>query len=230
MKSKRFIIFAIAGAIALLALLSLRSCGDNTDSGPARTLPASFDVKQRVFFKWTETFDVSGDGVNYGTVSQKLVSFTKSFNYDDNTGARTATASVAVLSWGTQIDVVDGAGKRIGTIKQELFTSPFKTWTTYRILDGDGNQVATSQKSEFWSTSFDLTANDGHLIATIHRNAWNWMGDNWSVTVKDSAAVDPRIEVMIAAFKTSADEEQKAKEAEKKKSSDSSNKSSGSKK
>ncbi|MBU6453935.1 MAG: hypothetical protein KGS72_19305 [Cyanobacteria bacterium REEB67] len=220
MKSKRFITIAILGFFALMALLCLHGCGDSTDSGPARSLPASFDVKQRVFFKWGETFDVSGDGVNYGTVSQKLISFTKSFNYDDNTGARAATASVAVLSWGTQIDVVDGSGKRLGTIKEELFTSLFKTWTTYRILDANGNQVATSQKSEFWSTTFDLTANDGHLIATIHRNAWNWMGDNWTVTIKDSTTVDPRIEVMIAAFKTSADEDQKAKD----------NKSSGSKK
>ncbi|MBS1990011.1 MAG: hypothetical protein JSS83_05800 [Cyanobacteria bacterium SZAS LIN-3] len=206
---------ALVVILALGLVLGLHGCSDNTDNAPARTLPRSFTVDERVFFKWGETFDVDDGSTKYGTVHEQLVSWTPTFYYRDNTGALAATASVAILSWGTQIDVVDGQGKKLGTIKEEVFSSFLKTWTTYKILDADGKEVATSQKSEWFATNFELTANDGHVVAEVHRGMWNWTGDTWYVTIKDSVTVDPRIELMIAAFKTHADNEKKAKDSKK---------------
>jgi len=218
------------GLVVVLALglvLGLHGCSDNTDGKAARSLPNSFTVDERVFFKWGETFDINGDGVKYGTVKEKMIKVTPTFYYDDNSGARSATASVAMFTWGTQIDVVDGQGRTIGTIKEELFTSMFKTWTTYKILDANGNQVAESQKTEWFSTNFELKANDGHVVAEVHRNYWNWTGDTWTVTISDATTVDPRVEVMIAAFKTHADNAKKKADDDKKSKDD---KKSGSKK
>ncbi len=199
-----------------LGALFIHGVGDTIDGTTARALPDHYGVKERAFFKWGDTFDVSQDGVTYGTITQKFLHWTKTFQYDDNTGATSAVASVAVFTWGTQIEVVDSRGHKIGTIKEEVFSSFLKSWSTYRILDENGKQVATSQKSEFFSTSFDLTANDGHVIATIHRPAFNWFGDNWTVTIKDSSTVDARMEIVIAAFKTSADNDKKKADDDKK--------------
>ena len=216
----KIITAAVVIVITLLIVCGLHGCGDTIDGTSSRALPNTFHVKERVFFKWGDTFDVSADGVNYGTVSQKLVSWKHTLNYDDNTGARSAVGAVAILSWGTQIEVDDAHGHRIGTIKEEVYSSLLKAWTTYRILDANGNQVAVSQKSEFFSTTFEMTANDGHVIATMHRPAFNWSGDDWEVTIKDSSVVDPRMELMIAAFKTTADNAKKKADNAKKHSSD----------
>jgi uncharacterized protein YxjI len=202
-------IFANA-MIAIGLLLCLSGCGDKIDNGPARSLPNHYSMKERVFLKWGDTLDVTENGVNYGTVSKQLIAFTSTFNYDDNTGARSATASVAVLSWGTQIDVNDAQGRRIGTIKEEVFNSFLKVLTTYKILDANGNQVATSQKTDFFSTTFNLTDNAGRSIATVHRPGFNWFGDNWDVNIQDDSNVDPRLVLMIPAFKTSADNAKKS--------------------
>jgi uncharacterized protein YxjI len=196
--------------LAIGLLLCLSGCGDKIDKDPARSLPNHFSMEERLFFKWGNTLDVTKNGVNYGTVSKNPISLTTTFNYDDNTGARAATASVAFLSWGTQIDVSDAGGRRIGTIKEEVLYSLFKTWTTYIILDANGNQVAISEKTDFFATTFNLTGNDGHAIATIHRPAFNWFGDNWDVTIQDNSTVDPRLVLMIPAFKTSADNAKKS--------------------
>jgi len=223
MQGNRFYQIVGVGLVIVLALgivLGMHGCSDNVDGKAARSLPNHFTVDERVFFKWGETFDVNEDGVKYGTVKEKLVSYTPTFYYDDNSGARAATASVAVLSWGTQINVVDGQGRNIGTIKEELFTSFLKTWTTYKILDANGNQVAESQKTEWFSTNFELKANDGHVVAEVHRGYWNWTGDTWEVTIKDASTVDPRIELMIAAFKTHADNAKKKADDDKKKDDD----------
>jgi uncharacterized protein YxjI len=157
--------------IALVGILWWHGVGDTIDGKTPRQLPSQFTVKERAFFKWGDTFDVASDGVTYGTVTQKLFNWTKTFQFDDNTGHESAIAHVQPFSWGVQIDINDAEGHRIGSIKEEIFSSLFSAWTTYRILDASGAQIATSEKSQFFSTSFDIKANDGHTVATIHRPA-----------------------------------------------------------
>lgn len=192
----------IGGAlvVGLVTILSVF----NFSSGPARSLPNHFELSERILFKWKTSLDLKAKGDGYGNVSERIVSLTRSFVLEDNTGAKTASASVALLSWGTQIDVYDGAGNRLGTIKEEVLSSLFKTWTTYRIYDAAGNQIAESHKTEFIDTDITLNAPDGKVVASLHRGWFTWFGDHWTVDVNDPR-VDPRIPVMIAAFKTAAD-------------------------
>ncbi len=158
-----------------------------------------------MIFKLKSAFDVTANGDDYGVVTERLVALTRSFVFTDNSGANVATASVAIVSWGTQIDIVDGAGNSIGTIKEEVFSSMFKTWTTYKILDGRGNVVAYSHKSEILATDITLLSTSGKTVAELHRGYFNWFGDSWAVTVKDRSVIDPRILPFIAAYKTQSD-------------------------
>jgi uncharacterized protein YxjI len=192
----------IALALAVLCSVLLFSCGGDKI---ARPLPDNFQVKERLIFKMKNAFDIEAEGVAYGVVSEKLIALTRSFVYTDNSGATVATASMAWLSWGTQIDIVDGGGNRIGTIKEEVFSSLFKTWTTYKIMDAHGKVVAISRKTELFSTTIALENLDGKVIAEVYRGAFNWFGDSWSVSVKERGAVDPRILPFIAAYKTVSD-------------------------
>jgi uncharacterized protein YxjI len=174
-------------------------------SGPARTLPKEFELSQRVIWKWTTTLDAKADGKNLGKVSKEFLALTTTYDLEDNSGALTATASEALVSWGTEINVKDGVGKPIGKIKEVVFESLFKTWTTYRILDRSGMELATSEKTEFLSTDIILKAPSGEVLATMSRGWFTFFGDHWTVKVND-ARIDPRLALMIVAFKTGADD------------------------
>ncbi|CAN5290519.1 hypothetical protein BH11CYA1_BH11CYA1_12490 [soil metagenome] len=202
----KFGLIALAAALVIAVLYSMFSGG-----GPARSLPDSFEVKERMIFKVKSAFDIEANGDHYGVVTERLVSLKRSFVFTDNSGATVATAYTALLSWGTQIDIVDGAGNSIGTIKEEVFSSMFKTWTTYSILDAKGNVVAYSHKSEIFATDITLESTSGKTVAEVHRGFFNWFGDSWTVTVKDRSAIDPRILPFIAAYKTQSDNDKEHK-------------------
>ena len=152
----------------------------------------------------TTTLDAQAGGDNLGTVSAEMLSLTRSFVFKDNTGAVAATGSVGMFTWGTQINMVDRSGKAIGAIKEEVFSSVFKTYTTYQVLDASGQAIATSEKLEFLSTDILLKSSSGVVMAELHRSWFRLFGDRWTVDIRDPR-VDPRLTLMIAAFKTGAD-------------------------
>lgn len=196
----------IAGLALIMAVGgALTSCSGSKE---IQALPNHFELSERVLFKRKTSFSVEADGKSYGNVSEAVIPVPRTLLLLDNNGATTASASVAILSWGTEINVDDGSGHRIGTIKEEVISSMLKTWTTYRILDAAGNQIAESHKTEFIDTDITLNAPDGKVMATMHRGWFTKFGDSWTVDVKDPR-IDPRLALMIAAFKTAADNDKK---------------------
>ena len=205
----------VIGALVALALV-LASCTSSKNTR-WQDLPGDYQLTERAVFKIKNAFDVSDDrGNDYGKVSEDLISWTRTFTWYDGVGEKAASASVALVSWGTRIDVLGGDGKKVGTIKEEVLSSMFKTWTTYKILDDAGNEIATSQKVEWLGTSITLTGNDGKTIAVVHRPAINLVSDTWKISVKETNRVDSRVLVMIAAFKTAVDNDREAADKKKK--------------
>lgn len=169
----------------------------------AAPLPARFKVRERVL-SWTTTFDIMDDSRTYGVVAEKLLSLTRSFTYTDASGACVAQARQRLLSWGSHVDVTDCQGRAVGSIKEEVLKSLFKVHTTYAILDAGGRELAKSTKVDWIGTQVTLTAG-GRTVAELKRAWLQWFRDTWEVQVVDPAAVDPRLIVMIGAYKTSVD-------------------------
>lgn len=183
---------------------------------PAFTVPNEFKIRERVI-SLTDTFDLKDGDKDFGKITQKLISLTKSFTLTAPDGACVAKARARILSWGTYIDVADCADKKIGGIKEEVFKSLFKVHTTYAILNAAEAQVAVSTKVDWISTSVTLTKPGGGAVASLDRRWLNVFSDSWTVKIQDPAAVDARLVVMIAAYKTSVDNDRRAAESSKKK-------------
>jgi uncharacterized protein YxjI len=178
----------------------------------APVLPAKFKVDERIL-SWTTTFDIKDDNKTYGVVTQKFFSLARAFTYDDAQGKCVAKARQRILSWGSHVDVTDCADRPIGSIKEEVMKSLFKVHTTYAILDASGKEVAKSVKVDWIGTEVTLTAG-GRQIAKLTRPWLQWFSDSWDVEVSDATAADTRLIVMIAAYKTSVDNERRREEAE----------------
>ncbi len=202
----------LALTLTVLVGVGLWGCSGNSSESKAPPLPDRFSVNERVVFKIKNSFDVEGGGVNHGKVYEHLVQLTRSFTFEDKDGATVATASLSAFSWGTQINIVDGNGKTIGTIKEEVYSSLLSNWNTYKILDADGKVVAYSKKSEFFATNITLENTSGKVVAELHRGAINWAGDSWSVNITDRSAIDARLLPFIAAYKTLSDNDKKSKD------------------
>lgn len=162
-------------------------------------------LTERVIFKLKNTLDVQVQGKSEGKVSESLIQLSRTFTWTDSSGQTAASARTAIVSWGTEINVYDGKGTKIGSIEERIFSSWFRTWSTYDIKDARGNQLAVSEKSEWLGTTITLTSPSGAVIAKLDRPWINIWSDTWNVYIKKPGIVDNGILVMIAAFKTASD-------------------------
>ena len=206
--------FLSQAAGALVAQAGGRPVGGAQVSA-APDLPDTFDVVEKII-SLTNSFTIKKDGKKLGDITEKIFSWTRTFDYKDAGGTLVAKAHEKFFSWGVQIIVEDAAGNKIGEIKENILKSFFKVVTEYSILDASGREVLKSKKTDWISTDFELFDPSGKLVATMHRPWLNVFSDHWSVEVKDKKAVDSRVMVMIAAYKTAVDNDRRAEESKKK--------------
>ncbi len=216
------IVYSIGILTILLTLYIVMAFGNNnapTENRDCSTVdfPKKFTIDKKII-SFTESFSVESGNTSLGTISKKIISATKSFEYENAKGDLSATAKTSMFSWGTQIDVTDCRDNLLGTIKEQFFQPIFSLtpgYTIYTILGQNGQTLATSEKSEFMKTTFTLKSPDQSLIATIERPMMNMFGDKWTITINKNT-IDPRVLMMVGAYKTSSDGD---KEDKKKKNS-----------
>jgi len=156
----------------------------------------------------TKPFDVNDQsGKKIGEIDRDYWSWTPDFNYYDANNKLQAHGKTEFFSWGTTNDIDDGNGHALGTFKKEIITSllGFGVTNRYSLLDGQGNTIGTSDKSQFLATDMTLKDNSGATIAIAHRPWFNWFGDKWDVQILEPGVVDPRVVAMLPAFKTAGD-------------------------
>ena len=184
---------------------------------PAPEVPATFSIYER-FFAFTDTFDIKADDATLGMIRERLISFTKSFVYTDAGKNKVAEARARFFALGSTVDVTDGAGRKIGTIKEDILKSLFKVYTQYQILDAAGRPIASSEKVEWLSTEIVLRDPSGRVIAEVRRGFKEnllRLTDRWDVSIRDPKAVDARMIVMIAAYKSAVDNDRRKEQSSK---------------
>ena len=169
-------------------------------------MPNEFKLVEKVI-SLTTAFELKSKNGDLGTVTEKLISLTTTFTYKDDKGGMVATAKEALISWGTRIDVYDCKDRLIGTLQEKVFKSLFKAHTNYSILDAQGNEIAISEKLDLLATSITLSGKDGSVFVELKRPMFNLFSDTWNIKVHPKNTVDFRIIVIVAAFKTAADNE-----------------------
>lgn len=202
---------ALAQAPSVPAVQPMVGSRSDAKAAAVSELPASFSVYGR-FFAWTDTFDIKSGQATLGTVTQKFISLTKSFTYIDAKNNKVAEARARFFALGSTVDVTDGGGRKIGTIKEDILKSLFKVYTLYKILDANGKEIATSEKVQWLSTEIILRDPAGRVIAEVRRgfkqNLFR-LTDRWDVNIHDAQAVDSRLIVLIAAYKSSVDNDRR---------------------
>ena len=170
----------------------------------APVLPKTFEIFENAI-SFSDTFTVHNDEQRFGLIKEKIFSLSKSFWFENADGVVIAEAKESLLSWGTEIKVYDGNGALIGEIHEKVFNSLFKVKTSYTIRNSKGEKIAQSEKVDWVSTSFTIKDKDGRTLLKMDRPWMSFPADRWSVRLYDSEIVDPRLSLMIAAYKSSVD-------------------------
>jgi uncharacterized protein YxjI len=196
----------------------------------AAVLPDDFTMVER-FFALRNRFKLWKDGRKLGEVvetwgsylmSGVFDSWPKTFTLYGPGGEVLARADAKILALSATMDVDDPSGARIGTIKESLSRKIADAllfggklhgvYTRYHVLDPFGDIVAESAKVQILSTEFSLYDGHGREAASVRRSLlrnFYRLTDRWDVIVRDHSVVDTRLAVMIAAYKSSMDNERR---------------------
>lgn len=181
------------------------------------TVPNVFVVNERML-SWTTSFDLEA-APSLGKVTKKFWSMADQYEWTAPNGSLVAVGRKQVFSWGNTIDVRGAQGEYVGQIKEQVFKSMWtKTYSSYAIFNSQGQQVATSEKLDWFGTDITLWDGRGQRIATVCRPWVNFMGDKWKVEIQNPQVVDSRIIVMVGVFKTDADNQRRSEKSKKEKS------------
>lgn len=194
-------LLVVCAILVIVVLVAIEWSGSSTlPPAPAGAeLPTRFKVQKHASL--VTTLDVEAGGVRYGTITQNG-SWWTSFTYADAQGATLANAVKTNYLSGKQIEIKDASGRVLGTLKQEIFQGGLAT-TVYSVWDGAGREIAKSEKVSWGATKFTLKSGS-RVIATIEKTSF--LPAAWSVDIHVQDVVDPRILIVIAAFKTHADD------------------------
>jgi hypothetical protein len=202
--SKRFVVIVL---VLLAAIYWLFFAGYRS-APPGAAIPNKFEVIEKKFTIGT-SLEVVANGLSFGNVSNEWYNpFKKSFDFEDQSGETVAHASKAIVSWGTEVDVTDGHGQSIGAMHKKVLSSFLGMGVTnvYEVYDSHHPTPLVSDGIKVGITTFMLReGNGGPVVAQLYKSPWSLFHDSWEVEIYQPGAVDQRILVMIAAFKTAAD-------------------------
>jgi hypothetical protein len=158
-------------------------------------------------FAATHDFRLQSNGQDLGFVTKRLFAWSSTFDMKDAQGNIVATGTEPIVKiMGQRITVKDCNGNLIGTVKENVLSSLLGGGIVnqFSILDKNGNEIATSDKFQLIVTKFTIRDHNNRVVAEINKQLLN-LTDHWSVDIKNPGAVDPRLLLMIAPFKTDAD-------------------------
>ena len=202
MSLKSVLFAAVVVLSSTLAQAQTQTCPTLED------LPSSFTAEEQLFTIGTDMV-MNNRGSRLGAAIQRTMNWTTTFELQNARGEIVATAQERMFTWGITIDVNDCQGHRIGTLKEEVFATFFSGFeNVYSILDASGQVIGSSTRRQFFDTNVSITNNSGAVVMNLHRDAFQFFGHSWNVTLGSGAhTIDDRLLLMIPAFKTAADRE-----------------------
>jgi hypothetical protein len=142
-----------------------------------------------------------------------------------------ATAKQRAFTWGNTVDVFFPNGQLIGTVKENIWRSPFKMTNEYFLKNASGADVGKSEKLDWFGTEFTVRNKKGTPIVKMENYPWknitgqhSWnisrpLGEKIESDLGKPDTVDPRLWLMTVVYKSAVDrdrqEEAEAEEARK---------------
>lgn len=208
---------------AFLILMSLAAISASAKDCGQINLPNNFKIVEKVFTFTSGLQIKTTDDKDLGRLNTKFFSFKDTYVLRDSSGAEVAKAKQRILAWGLYLDIEDCNGTHIGSVKlQNILSNALSadSYAVYTIYDANRKEQAQSERVSIASTKFSFYSLNGQKLelATLSRSFLGGiLNDHWKVEVHDQSAIDSKVILFMAAFKTYYDnlEEQRSYEQRK---------------
>lgn len=197
--------------ITSLLLFLVFACSKLCAADSAAPKAIKFTIHEKEY-RFSNHFELSEDEAPMGVVAKKRFAYmhvTDHYEVYDSSGKWEATGRKraflslgALFSWATEIDVKDSAGKKIGMIDGQVFTTTSARFSIYNYDDkGRWTLVGIAfMDNEKKSFSIVDPTNDKRIISVLRRIFVPNLHDHWECKIFYPDAIDLRIMKVFAAF------------------------------
>lgn len=186
-----------------LALLTLQA-----DAAAPKSM--KYVIREREY-RFSNYFEFTSDEGAHGVVVKKRFAYLHLTNHYDvydrvgqfeAQGASRLFSLGSLYSWGTEIDIYNSEGRKIGLISGRTLTTAASSFNIYEYdLDGYATLKAIAfMDGERRSFSLLDANNDKVTLATLTRHFVPNMRDHWECQLFDQNALNPSIIKVFAAF------------------------------
>lgn len=164
-------------------------------------------------------FKIKSEGKTIAIISMRNP--TERFTFDLKTKNKELIARAYETRKGDdlKLEIRDCENRSIGVIKAKTFRNTFALNKAYTILDGYERDIGSATKNQLMATQYDVVNNAGQKTMRIHNSALDLFGDSWTIDFY-SQEMDPRVTLMLPAYKTSSDVRQEKLEERREKIED----------
>lgn len=153
------------------------------------------------FFAIGTDLEVLVSGQHVGQLEQRLFETKKTLELLNADGFVVARATKSYFDRDAKIEVVDCAGKSVGSIRFDIFVSDYAFHSSYSIYDHNGAIRAQSKTLDRYSTDIPLYGVDGEAVANLSKFTDQYFTTHWQITY-DSGLIDKRLLFFAAADRT----------------------------
>jgi hypothetical protein len=179
---------------------------------PTLQLPSAFELNEKSADNGRDFIIKSSSG-KIGTISMKNPRGRFSFEIRNAKKELIARAREEDRGDDSRIEVVDCENRSLGSIRARDWRNSFHLNKEYKILDGVGREQGMARKNEFLAAEFQVRSYNDELCMEIHQPAIDFFKDSWNLKFF-SAAVDPRVALLLPAYRTSVKYREKLIEEE----------------
>lgn len=192
--------------------LALITVGFAEASCPQLNLPSQFEINEKGASDGRD-FSIKGPAGKIGTISMRNPRGHFSFEIRNERKEIIARAREEDRGDDSRIEVVDCENRSIGSIKARNWRNSFHLNKEFKILDGVGREQGSARKDEFLAAKFEVRSYSDELCMEIHQPAVDFFKDSWNLKFF-SAAVDPRVTILLPAYRSSVKYREELREKE----------------
>lgn len=181
-------------------------------SCPQLSLPADFEINEKGAGDGRD-FQIKSKSGKLGLIKMRNPRGRFSFEIRNENKELVARAKEEDKGDDARIEIFDCENRSIGSIRARDWRNSFHLNKEYKLLDGAGREQGKARKDELLAAKFEVRSYNDELCMEIHQPAVDFFKDSWDLKFF-SAAVDPRVAILLPVYRTSVKYREKLEEEE----------------
>ena len=187
-------------------------------SCPQLSLPLDFEINEKGADDGRD-FQIKSKSGKIGIIKMRNPRGRFSFEIRNEKKELVARAKEEDRGDDARIEIFDCENRSLGSIRARDWRNSFHLNKEFKLLDGAGRVQGKARKDELLAAKYEVRSYNDELCMEIHQPAVDFFKDSWDLKFF-SAAVDPRVAILLPVYRTSVKYRESLEEKEKERRED----------